>query len=213
MLTGNLERIVEHGKRADNIVKSMLAHSRSGGGDRQSVDLNALVEESLNLAYHGARAQDQNFNITLERDYGSDIAPVESRAARHDARVSQPVRQRLLCREQAPAGGKRRGVQTRADSDDARSRQGRRGAGARQRHRHSRRHQGQTLPAVLHHEADRRRHRARTVDQLRDRHQAAWRDDQGRQRSWSVHRIHRKSAAPLHGQGGGRSSSAASRES
>ena len=58
MLTGNLERIGEHGKRADNIVKSMLAHSRSGGGDRQSVDLNALVEESLNLAYHGARAQD-----------------------------------------------------------------------------------------------------------------------------------------------------------
>jgi signal transduction histidine kinase len=76
MLTGNLERIAEHGRRADNIVKSMLAHSRSGGGDRQSVDLNALVEESLNLAYHGARAQDPNFNITLERDYGPDIAPV-----------------------------------------------------------------------------------------------------------------------------------------
>jgi signal transduction histidine kinase len=77
MLTGNLERIAEHGKRADNIVKSMLAHSRGGGGDRQSVDLNALVEESLNLAYHGARAQDQNFNITLNREYGADIAPVE----------------------------------------------------------------------------------------------------------------------------------------
>ena len=75
-LSGNLQRIVEHGKRADNIVKSMLAHSR-GGGERQSVDLNALVEEALNLAYHGARAQDQNFNITLERDYGKDIAPVE----------------------------------------------------------------------------------------------------------------------------------------
>ena len=77
MLTGNLERIVEHGKRADNIVKSMLAHSRAGGGDRQIVDLNALVEESLNLAYHGARAQDPNFNITLDRQYGADIAPVE----------------------------------------------------------------------------------------------------------------------------------------
>jgi signal transduction histidine kinase len=77
LLTGNLERIVEHGKRADNIVKSMLAHSRAGGGDRQIVDLNALVEESLNLAYHGARAQDQNFNITLDRRYGADIAPVE----------------------------------------------------------------------------------------------------------------------------------------
>ena len=77
ILTGNLKRIVEHGKRADNIVKSMLAHSRGGSGARQSVDLNALVEESLSLAYHGARAQDQNFNITLERAYGSDIAPLE----------------------------------------------------------------------------------------------------------------------------------------
>ena len=77
MLTGNLERIVEHGKRADNIVRSMLAHSRSGGGDWQSVDLNALVEELLTLAYHGARAQDQDFNITLERKYGADVASVE----------------------------------------------------------------------------------------------------------------------------------------
>ncbi len=76
-LTSNLGRIVEHGKRADNIVKSMLAHSRGGGGARQRVDLNALVDESLNLAYHGARAKDQNFNIALERDYGVDIAPIE----------------------------------------------------------------------------------------------------------------------------------------
>ena len=76
MLIGNLRRIVEHGKRADNIVKSMLAHSRSGGGDRESVDLNALVDESLNLAYHGARAQDQNFNISIERAYCANIAPI-----------------------------------------------------------------------------------------------------------------------------------------
>jgi signal transduction histidine kinase len=76
MLTGNLQRIVEHGKRADNIVKSMLAHSRSGSGNLESVDLNALVDESLNLAYHGARAQDQNFNITLERAYHENIAPI-----------------------------------------------------------------------------------------------------------------------------------------
>jgi signal transduction histidine kinase len=76
MLVDNLRRIVEHGKRADNIVKSMLAHSRSGGGDRENVNLNALVDESLNLAYHGARAQDQNFNITIERAYGENIAPI-----------------------------------------------------------------------------------------------------------------------------------------
>ena len=76
-LTNNLDRIAAHGKRADNIVKSMLAHSRGGGSELQSVDLNALVEETLNLAYHGARAQDQNFNIVLEKTYCTDIAPVQ----------------------------------------------------------------------------------------------------------------------------------------
>jgi signal transduction histidine kinase len=77
-LTENLKRITEHGKRADNIVKSMLAHSRSGGagGDRQNVDINALVEESLNLAYHGARAQEPNFSVRLERGYDKDIEPI-----------------------------------------------------------------------------------------------------------------------------------------
>ncbi len=77
MLTGNLEKIAEHGKRADGIVKSMLEHSRGASGERRPVDLNALVEESLNLAYHGARAQDQNFNITLEREFAPAMAPVE----------------------------------------------------------------------------------------------------------------------------------------
>jgi signal transduction histidine kinase len=77
MLTGNLEKIAEHGKRADNIVKSMLEHSRGVTGERRSVDLNGLVEEALNLAYHGARAQDQNFNITLEHDYAPTLKPIE----------------------------------------------------------------------------------------------------------------------------------------
>jgi signal transduction histidine kinase len=77
MLTGNLEKIAEHGKRADNIVKSMLEHSRGSSGERRSVDLNGLIEEALNLAYHGARAQDQTFNITLERDFADAIPPIE----------------------------------------------------------------------------------------------------------------------------------------
>jgi signal transduction histidine kinase len=77
MLSGNLVKIAEHGRRADGIVKSMLAHSRGGTGDRQAADLNALVEESLSLAYHGARAQDPGFNITLERDLGPGIEPIE----------------------------------------------------------------------------------------------------------------------------------------
>jgi signal transduction histidine kinase len=77
LLSGNLEKIAEHGKRADNIVKSMLEHSRGVSGERREVDLNGLVEEALNLAYHGARAQDQTFNITLDRDYDRDLAQIE----------------------------------------------------------------------------------------------------------------------------------------
>jgi GAF domain-containing protein len=77
MLTGNLGKIAEHGRRADNIVKSMLEHSRGSSGERRSVDLNGLIDEALNLAYHGARAQDQNFNVTLERDFADAIAPIE----------------------------------------------------------------------------------------------------------------------------------------
>src|SRR5208282_2685293 len=77
MLTGNLKKIAEHGRRADGIVKSMLEHSRGDSGERREVDLNGLVEEALNLAYHGARAQDQSFNITLERDFADAIAPIE----------------------------------------------------------------------------------------------------------------------------------------
>src|SRR5262249_30888664 len=69
LLTANLGKIAEHGRRADGIVKSMLLHSRGGAGDWEEADINALVEEALNLAYHGARAQDQEFDVTLERDF------------------------------------------------------------------------------------------------------------------------------------------------
>ncbi len=68
MLKGNLEKVVKHGKRADSIVKNMLLHSREGSGEHRAADINAIVEESLNLAYHGARAEKSGFNITLERD-------------------------------------------------------------------------------------------------------------------------------------------------
>ncbi len=77
MLTSNLEKITEHGGRADGIVTSMLEHSRGVSGERRAVDLNNLIEEALNLAYHGARAQDQSFNVTLEREYDSTIASIE----------------------------------------------------------------------------------------------------------------------------------------
>jgi signal transduction histidine kinase len=77
MLTSNLEKITEHGRRADGIVKSMLEHSRGASGERRAVDLNGLIDEALSLAYHGARAQDQSFNITLQRDFSDDLAPIE----------------------------------------------------------------------------------------------------------------------------------------
>ena len=69
MLKGNLEKVVQHGKRADSIVKNMLLHSREGSGEHRPADINAIVEESLNLAYHGARAEKSGFNITLQRDF------------------------------------------------------------------------------------------------------------------------------------------------
>jgi signal transduction histidine kinase len=68
-LRGNLDKVVQHGRRADAIVKNMLLHSREGSGEHRTVDINALVEESLNLAWHGARAEKQGFNITLERSF------------------------------------------------------------------------------------------------------------------------------------------------
>ena len=66
-LRSNLDKVMQHGKRADAIVKNMLLHSREGSGEHRLIDINALVEESLNLAYHGVRAEKQGFNITLER--------------------------------------------------------------------------------------------------------------------------------------------------
>jgi signal transduction histidine kinase len=68
---------VQHGKRADSIVKNMLLHSREGSGERRLVDLNSLVQESLNLAYHGARAESQEFKIRLDHDFDSSAGEVE----------------------------------------------------------------------------------------------------------------------------------------
>jgi GAF domain-containing protein len=76
-LKSNLEKVVQHGKRADSIVKNMLLHSREGSGEHRSADINALVEESLNLAYHGARAEKSGFNVTLKRDLDPDAGAAD----------------------------------------------------------------------------------------------------------------------------------------
>jgi signal transduction histidine kinase len=75
-LSGTLEKINEQGRRADGIVRGMLEHSRGSSGERRSVNLNTLVDEALNLAYHGARAQDQSFSVTLQRDFSEGIPPI-----------------------------------------------------------------------------------------------------------------------------------------
>jgi signal transduction histidine kinase len=81
-LKSNLEKVVQHGKRADSIVKNMLQHSREGSGEHRPTDINAIVDESLNLAYHGARAEKAGFSIALQRDLDpsagmADISPQE----------------------------------------------------------------------------------------------------------------------------------------
>jgi signal transduction histidine kinase len=68
---------VQHGKRADSIVKNMLLHSRQGSGEHRPVEINSIVEESLNLAYHGARAEKQGFNITLEKSFDPGAGEVD----------------------------------------------------------------------------------------------------------------------------------------
>jgi signal transduction histidine kinase len=76
-LKDNLEKVVQHGKRADSIVKNMLLHSREGSGDHRPADINALLDESLNLAYHGARAEKREFNVTLQRDFDGMAGSIE----------------------------------------------------------------------------------------------------------------------------------------
>lgn len=76
-ISTNLTKIKEHGTRADGIVKSMLSHARDAPSTIQRTDLNALIEESLNLSYHGARAENQSFNVTLQRDYDPSVGKLD----------------------------------------------------------------------------------------------------------------------------------------
>ena len=82
LLQDNLQKVVQHGKRADSIVKNMLLHSREGSGEHRLADINAIVDESMNLAYHGARAEKPNFNVTMQRSFDpavgtADVYPQE----------------------------------------------------------------------------------------------------------------------------------------
>jgi two-component system, NtrC family, sensor kinase len=74
---GNLDKVVQHGKRADSIVKNMLLHSREGSGERSTTNINAMVEEALNLAYHGARAERPGFNVTIAKSLDPNAGAAE----------------------------------------------------------------------------------------------------------------------------------------
>ncbi|HKO69663.1 MAG TPA: GAF domain-containing protein [Bradyrhizobium sp.] len=77
LIKENLQKVVQHGKRADSIVKNMLLHSREGSGEHRPADINAILDESLNLAYHGARAEKPEFNVTLQRDFDVDAGLID----------------------------------------------------------------------------------------------------------------------------------------
>ena len=75
-LKQNLEKINQHGKRADSIVKGMLLHSRGSSGEKTLTDINDLLDQYINLAYHGMRAQNKEFNITIEKDYDHTLEKI-----------------------------------------------------------------------------------------------------------------------------------------
>jgi two-component system NtrC family sensor kinase len=109
MLKENLEKVVQHGKRADSIVKNMLLHSREGSGEQRPADINALLDDSLNLAYHGARAEKPGFNITLHRDFDAGLGTIESFPQEITRAFLNLISKRILCRDQAQDGKWRRG--------------------------------------------------------------------------------------------------------
>jgi two-component system NtrC family sensor kinase len=85
-LKSNFDKVVHHGRRADAIVKNMLQHSREGSGEHRVIDINAIVEESLNLAWHGARAETKGFEVKLKQSFdpsagGADVFPQDIRRA------------------------------------------------------------------------------------------------------------------------------------
>ncbi|MGX1053263.1 two-component system NtrC family sensor kinase [Bradyrhizobium japonicum] len=159
MLKSNLEKVVQHGKRADSIVRNMLLHSRTGSGEHRPSDINAVVEESLNLAYHGARAERPAFNVTLEREFDPRGRDGRCLSAGDRARLAQFDLERLLCCGQAQG---ERGGWLRAHRERGHQKPRRQGRDPdpRQRHRDSARGEGETVQSVLHHQAGRRGHRA-----------------------------------------------------
>ena len=202
MLKGNLEKVVQHGKRADSIVKNMLLHSREGSGEHRPADINAIVEESLNLAYHGARAEKSGFNITLKRDLDPaagmiDLYPQEITrvflnlisngfyAATKRKEAGDETFEPMLSAATKNLGNK---VEIRIRDNGTGIPSG---------------GEGENVQSLLHHQAGGRRHRAWPVDEPRHRGETAWRQDRRRYRAGRIYRIHYYAAADRRSAGKG----------
>ncbi len=195
LLKDNLEKVVQHGKRANSIVKNMLLHSREGSGDHRPADINALVDESLNLAYHGARAEKPQFNVTLQRDFDPNAGMIEV-FPQEITRVFLNLISNgfyAVTKRKAENGG--RVLSRCVSATTQRPRRHRRNPHSRQRHRHPARGEGKDVQSVLHDQAGRRRNRARAVDEPRHHRETTRWHDRGRDRARAVHRIQDRIAA------------------
>ena len=135
-LQGNLDKVVQHGKRADAIVKNMLLHSRQGSGEHRLVDINALVEDSLNLAYHGARAEKQGFNITLEKSFDPAAGKVDLFPQEITRVLLNLISNGFYAATKRKAADKWRRLRADAGRRDQEPRRQGRNQDTRQRHRH-----------------------------------------------------------------------------
>ena len=98
-LKENLKKINHHGKRAGEIVKGMLQHSRAGSGEKELTDINALADEYFRLAYHGLRAKDKSFNAHMESDFDPDLPKMDRCTSGYGKSVVKPHHQCLLRRQ------------------------------------------------------------------------------------------------------------------
>ena len=194
MLKGNLEKVVQHGKRADSIVKNMLLHSREGSGEHRPADINAIVEESLNLAYHGARAEKSGFNITLQRDLDPEAGMIDLYPQEITRVFLNLISNGFYAATKRKETGDE-GFEPTLERDHEKPRQQGRNPDPRQRHRHPAGGEGEDVQSVLHHQAGRRGHRAWPVDEPRHRRETAWRHDRRRHRAGRIYRIHHYAAA------------------
>ena len=185
---------MQHGKRADSIVKNMLLHSREGAGEHRPADINAIVEESLNLAYHGARAEKSGFNITLERDLDPKAGLIDL----YPQEITRVFLNLISNGFYAATKRKETGDETfeptlKASTKSLGNKV--RNPDPRQWHGHPLGSEGENVQSLLHHQAGRGGHRPWAIDEPRHRGETARRHNRCRYRSWPVHRIHHYAAA------------------